>query len=144
MSNFQRSLIWKCYRGALPVWDKSTEVPSAEPLGGVTTTMKSFCTPSSSAQVLMSCGLCRANSITCRTDTTVSISPPPFVWPRGADTICIVAVARKVVWWTDLKELKIDSFLFGQRGKYLILAFVIVYWCMHRNQWYQKHCKRNC
>lgn len=39
----------------------------------------------------------------------------PFGWQGEVISICLIVVAKEVVWWSRLKGLKIDTFLCGHQ-----------------------------
>jgi hypothetical protein len=123
MDNFQKSLAWQCYRGALPVRDKLHRHGSA-----VTRTCPR-CAQSDETvlHALVQCAciadlwsyveqlLSRVGRIDLSTETILKIDPPPSFGREGrAVFLCLVAMTKEIVWWTRLKGLKTDTFLFGQ------------------------------
>jgi hypothetical protein len=123
MDNFQKSLAWQCYRGALPVRDKLYRHGSA-----VTRTCPRCAQGDETVlHALVQCPciadlwsyveqlLSRVGRIELSTESILKIDPPPSFGREGrAVFLCLVAMAKEIVWWTRLKGLKTDIFLFGQ------------------------------
>ena len=59
--------------------------------------------------------LSRAGRIRLSAESIVRIDPPPSFGRDGRPVfLCLVAMAKEVVWWTRLKGLKTGTFLSGQ------------------------------
>jgi hypothetical protein len=123
MDNFQKSLAWQCYRKALPVRDKLYRHGSAvrrscprcaqsdETVLHALVQCPSIADLWSFVEQLLS----RVGWIRLSAESIVKIAPPPSFGREGqAIFLCLVAMAKEVVWWTRLKGLKTDTFLFGQ------------------------------
>ena len=57
----------------------------------------------------------RVGRIRLTAESILKIDPPPSFGREGqAVFLCLVAMVKEIVWWTRLKGLKTDTFLFGQ------------------------------
>ncbi len=122
MDNFQKSLAWQCYRKALPVRDKlhrhGSAVSRACPrcAQGDETVLHALvqCPDIANLWSYVEQLLSRMEQTRLSAESIVRIAPPPSFGREGqAVFLCLVAMAKEVVWWTRLKGLKTDTFLSG-------------------------------
>ena len=115
MDNFQMSLAWQCYRGALPVRDKlyrngSANSPTCPRCAQGDETVLHALVQCPSIADLWACVerlLSRVGRIRLSAESIVKIDPPPSFGREGRPVfLCLVAMAKEVVWWTRLKGLK--------------------------------------
>lgn len=121
MDRFQKSPVWKCYRGILSVRDKLYRRGSAVnraclrfTLDDETVLQELFQCPNIAdlwvyVEYLLSC----VRRIRLSTESTVKIVQQTcFNRERKSVFICLVVMTKKVVWWRSLKGLKANTFLF--------------------------------
>ncbi|MCP3653585.1 MAG: zinc-binding domain-containing protein [Herbaspirillum sp.] len=123
MDNFQKSLAWQCYRGALPVRDKLYRHGSANNrtcprcAQGDETVLHALvqCPCIESLWVCVEGLLSRMGQIRLTAGSIIRIEPPTSLGTEGRLVfLCLVAMAKEVVWWSRLKGLRTDTFLSGQ------------------------------
>ncbi|GAB1597330.1 hypothetical protein Ahia01_000009400 [Argonauta hians] len=122
MDNFQRSLAWQLYRGALPVRDKLKRH------GCAVTRICQRCmqaeeTPLhalvqfpniSPLWIYVEQLLLRMGWVSLTTESIIRIMPPPSFCKEGrAAFLCLVAVAKEIVWWTRYEGWKGGTYLSG-------------------------------
>ena len=123
MDNFQKSLAWQCYRGALPVRDKLYRHGSANSRTcprcdqGDETVLHAIVQCPCIAE-LWACVeqlLSRVGRVRLSAGSIVKIEPPPSFGREGRLVfLCLVAMVKEIVWWTRLKGLRSGLFLSGQ------------------------------
>ncbi|GAB1599396.1 hypothetical protein Ahia01_000216800, partial [Argonauta hians] len=123
MDNFQRSLAWQCYRGALPVRDKLFRhgyqrygqlCPRCDRENETVQHALITCPGVRDVWVYAEQLLSRMGAAALSTESIVKIDPPSHLCEEGrAVFVALVAVAKMIVWWTRLRGLKSGFFLFG-------------------------------
>lgn len=116
LDNFQKSLVWQCYRGALPIWDKLTR----HGIPGSSNCPRCWWDKETALHAIVQCPkvtdvwvyaeqlLSNTGRVQLLSESIVKIDSPGFL------KNCFLieeAIAREVIWKARMKGLRSDIFI---------------------------------